>query len=187
MDLTGWDERYRAQEEATEPGAHPVVVEAASSLPPGRALDLACGTGRNALWLAEHGWSVTAVDGSSAAIDILSRRARRLGVTVDAQVVDLEKPGFAIEPGRYDLMVMCCYFQRELIEQCKRGLIPGGVMAAIALLIEPGKEHSAFRLQPGALRGYFADWEILHDREGADARQHKAAELIARRPAGTGL
>ncbi len=91
--------------------------------------------------------------------------------------------GFTISSARYDLIAMCYYFQRNLIEQCKRGLVPGGVMVAIALLIEPGKEHSTFRLQPGELRGYFADWEILHDREGADAWQHKIAELVARRPA----
>jgi len=78
---------------------------------------------------------------------------------------------------------MCYYFQRNLIEQCKRGLVPGGVMVAIALLIEPGKKRSTFRLQPGELRDYFADWDIVHYREGTDAWEHKVAELVARRPA----
>ena len=185
MDLAGWDEQYRKQADSAtqrEPAPNLLLVEAASDLPPGRALDLACGTGHNALWLAQHGWSVTAIDGSERAVEILRRRAGLLSLTVDAQIVDLENPSFTIAPGRYDLIAMCYYFQRNLIEQCRQGLVPGGVMVAIALLIEPGKKRSTFRLQPTELRGYFPDWDIVHYREGTDAWEHKIAELVARRP-----
>jgi len=186
MDLAGWDEQYRKEAcsaTAREPVPNPLLIEAARDVRPGRALDLACGTGRNALWLAEHGWNVTAVDGSDAEMEILQSRARDAGVTINAQTVDLEEPAFAIEPARYDLIAMCYYFQRNLIEQCRQGLVPGGVIVAIALLIEPGKEHSTFRLQPGELRGFFADWDVLHYREGTDVWQHKVAELVSLRPA----
>jgi tellurite methyltransferase len=186
MDLAAWDEQYRKDtDSATERESvpNPLLVETARDLRPGRVLDLACGTGRNALWLAERGWSVTAVDGSATAIEILRSHAGRLGVTVDAQVSDFENAGFAVTLARYDLITMCYYLQRNLIEQCQHGLVPGGVMIAIALLMEPGKERSIFRLRPGELRGYFADWELLHYREGADAWQHKVVELVARRPA----
>jgi tellurite methyltransferase len=185
MDLAAWDEQYRKESGSAterEPIANPLLVETAGELRPGRALDLACGTGRNALWLAQHGWDVTAVDGSSAAIEILRNRAADL--RIETQVADLEKSGFTIAPAHYDLIVMCYYFQRSLLEQCKRSLVPGGVMVAVALLIEPGKENSSFRLKPGELRGYFADWEILQDREGTDVWQHRVAELVVRRPAG---
>ena len=151
MDLAGWDERYRA-ESAHDPVPSPLLVEAASELPPGRALDLACGTGRNALWLAQRGWRVTAVDGSPAAIESLRRRAAQEGLTVDAQGVDLEKTDFTIQPAHWDLIAICYYLQRDLFEPCKRGLIPGGVMVAIALLVEPGKEHSPFRMRANELR-----------------------------------
>ena len=185
MDLAGWEERYRADADsrtALESAPTPLLVEGASHLPPGRALDLACGAGRNALWLARRGWSVTAVDGSPAAIENLRRRAAHLSVKVDARVADLQKAEFTIKPARWDLIAMCYYLQRDLFEPCKRGLVPGGVMVAIALLVEPGKENSPFRLQPGELRRYFEGWEILHDREGQDAWQHTAAEIVARRP-----
>src|SRR5579872_6189035 len=112
MDLAAWEQRYRAQEEISEPSPHRLVVEAARSLPPGRALDLACGTGRNALWLAQHGWSVTAVDGSPAAIEILRERAS--GLPVATKVADLEDPGFAIEPASYDLIAICYFLERKL-------------------------------------------------------------------------
>lgn len=186
MDLAGWDEQYRKESDSAterEPIPNPLLVAAARDLNPGRALDLACGTGRNALWLAQQHWTVAAVDGSATAVEILRDRAARRGVTINAQIADLEDAGFTIEPAHYDLIAMCYYFQRNLVEPCKRGLAPGGVIVATALLMEPGKEHSTFRLQAGELRGCFADWEILHDREGTDEWQHKVAELVARRPA----
>jgi SAM-dependent methyltransferase len=183
MDLAAWEQRYLSQEESPDAPAHPLIVKAANSVPSGHALDLACGTGHSALWLAQHGWTVTAIDGSVTAIEILRRRASRLSLTVDAQVADLEKAEFTIRPALYDLIAMCYYCQRDLIEPCKRGLIPGGIIVAITLLMEPGKERSAFRLQPGELRGYFADWDIVHYREGIDVWEHKVAELVARRPA----
>jgi tellurite methyltransferase len=186
MDLAEWDEQYRKNAGSTtehESVPNALLVEAARRLQPGLALDLACGAGHNALWLAQHGWNVTAIDGSATAIAILRDRAGCAEVTIDAQIADLEHSAFTIPSARFDLIAMCYYFQRNLIDQCKQGLVPGGVMVAIALLIEPGKEHSTFRLQPGELRGYFADWEILHYREATDAWQHKVAELVARRPA----
>jgi 2-polyprenyl-3-methyl-5-hydroxy-6-metoxy-1,4-benzoquinol methylase len=87
MDTRGWDERYRSSQrpaEDLEAAPNPLLIETAQRLTPGKALDLACGTGRNALWLAEHGWSVTAVDGSPAAIEILRQRASEKGIPVDA-------------------------------------------------------------------------------------------------------
>jgi len=181
MALESWEERYRkAPLDLRAPD--PLLVTFANTLPPGRALDLACGTGRNALWLAQRGWSVTAVDSSPAAIDSLAARAKQLGATVDARVADLENAAYTIEPGQWDLIATCYYLQRDLFEPAKRGLVPGGILIAIALMIEPGKEHSPFRVEPGELRGFFAGWEILHYREGPDATHGAVAKIVARRP-----
>ena len=98
MDIRGWDERYRS-EGVKHSTPTPLLVETAQKLKPGRALDLACGTGRNAVWLAEHGWNVTAVDGSASAIEIL----QKLCPAVDARVADLEKHEFPIAEERWDL------------------------------------------------------------------------------------
>jgi len=185
MALESWEEKYRGQ--AMDPrAADPLLVETASALSPGRALDLACGTGRNALWLAQHGWKVTAVDGSPAAIDTLRSRAVERSVSVDARVANLEKAEFAaeftMEPAQWDLIACCYYLQRDLFQSMKQGLVPGGILVAIALMVEPGKEHSPFRAQPGELRGFFEGWDILHYREGADSSHRATAELVARRP-----
>ncbi len=179
MDLAAWEQRYRAHEETSELSPHLLVIETASFLPPGRALDLACGTGRNALWLAQHGWSVTAVDGSPTAIEILRQRAGDLPIAT--KIVDLEDSTFAIAPASYDLIVICYYLERKLFEPAKRALVPGGVLIAIALLAETGKDNS-FRVEPGELPRYFDGWEILHHREGRDVWQHDVAEIVARKP-----
>jgi len=149
----------------------PLLVETARQLKPGRALDLACGTGRNALWLAEHGWEVTAVDRSPIAIP-----------TVDARVADLEKHEFPILEAAWDLIVVCYYLQRDLFEPIKQGVKRGGMAIAIVHMFEPGHEQSRFSLHPGELAKYFEGWEISHYREGkpSDPDHHRAvAEIVA--------
>src|SRR3954469_24173257 len=69
MDAAGWDERYAASELVWSAEPNVFVAEACADLAPGRALDLAAGEGRNAIWLARRGWQVTAVDFSQAGLD----------------------------------------------------------------------------------------------------------------------
>jgi tellurite methyltransferase len=150
----------------------------------GRALDLACGTGRNALWLAQRGWKVTAVDGASAAIAVLLGRARELGVAVDASVADLEEWEYRIEPEAWDLICICYYLQRDLFEAAKSGLAPGGTMISIVHISAPGEPATEHRLLAGELAIYFRDMEILHYFEGQPedpAHRRAVAEVVARR------
>jgi tellurite methyltransferase len=187
MDIRGWNERYRsAQQPADAPeAAATLLIETASQLAPGKALDLACGTGRNALWLAEHGWTVTAVDGAAAAIHILRDRASQRSIRVNSRVADIEKREYLIEPSAWDLIVICYYLQRDLFEPAKRGLAPGGLLLAIVHITEPGEQATYKRLRPGKLQSYFQGWEILHSYEGKPrdlAHQRAVAEIVARRP-----
>ncbi len=188
MEIRDWNERYRLRERAAEDlDAAPtsLVVATAAKLVPGKALDLACGRGRNALWLAEHGWDVTAVDGAHVAIEILRSRALERGLKINAVVADLEKGEFEIEPSRWDLITICYYLQRNLFEPAKCGIAPGGILISIVHVTQPGEEIGPHRLLPGQLEQYFAGWEILHRREGkaSDAAHRRAvAEIVARRP-----
>lgn len=150
-----------------------LLVETAAKLTPGRALDLACGTGRNAIWLAGHGWKVTAVDRSPVAIP-----------TVDTHVADLEKHEFPIVEAAWDLIVVSYYLQRDLFEPIKLGLKLGGTALAIVHMFEPGHEQSRFSVQAGELATYFEGWELLHYYEGKprDAEHKRAvAEIVARK------
>jgi tellurite methyltransferase len=186
MDIHGWDQRYRSgarPEEDLEAAPTPLLVRIAQTLAAGEALDLACGAGRNALWLARHKWKVTAVDGYAAAIDILRERAVRQGLSIDARVADLASGEYRIEPGRWDLIAICYYLQLDLIECAKGGLKPGGVLIVIVHIGEEGEPTSKHRLRPGELIRYFDGWEILHSFEGRPqdaAHKRSVAEVAVR-------
>jgi SAM-dependent methyltransferase len=165
MSIREWDEKYLRGEGADAP-PEALVVQTAERLRPAKALDLACGTGRHAIWLAEHGWDVTAVDGSAIAIEILRARSP----AVHAIVADLEKGEYQIEPSVWNLIVMTKYLQRDLFDAMKRGVAPGGI-AIVTCLAGEGR----YRVRPGELADTFRGWEIVHYREAV------LAEVVARK------
>jgi SAM-dependent methyltransferase len=173
-----WDEHYSKPANLDlEPA--PLLVEVADMLPPGRALDLACGAGHNALYLAKLGWQVTAVDASAVAI----RHLRRVGPrpALDARVADIEKHEFAIGPAAYDLICDFFYLQRDLFPRIREGVRPGGVFTGAIHLITPG-HNPAFALHSGDLREEFAGWKILYYSEAAEpGHTRPSARIIARR------
>ncbi len=178
-----WAERHSKQELAQP---HPLVVEFAAKLEAGRVLDLACGVGRHALYLAECGWQVDAVDSSSVAVEILLERAKKLGLHVDARVANLETGEFLIEADGYDLIVNCCYLQRDLFPAIKAGVKTGGCVLAVIGMLDDDPEvkpmNSTFLLQPGELPAYFAGWELLHDCESKPGVGRRTmAEIVAKR------
>jgi SAM-dependent methyltransferase len=183
-----WDDRYRSGEHRHDAPA-PLVAQAIETLPPGRALDLACGAGRHALVLAERGWRVTAVDASRVAIDMVRERAREQRLEIDARQADLEKHEFDIQPDAFDLICDCCYLQRDLFPVIRAGVRRGGIVIAIIHLVDPSPDvkpmNPEFLLRPGELRGFFAGWDILHDFEGkplGGPHERSVSEIVARRP-----
>jgi tellurite methyltransferase len=184
MDIAGWEEKYRAGSRGREDAPTILVVETAEKLVPGTAIDLACGTGRNALHLAERGWTVTAVDGSEKAIELLELRSAALGLEVDTRVADLTSPSFTLAPDAFDLILIASYLQRDLFAKIKAAVRPAGVIVAIAHTPEPGEKWSEKRAAPGELPGFFQDWEILWEYEGPSrdpAHRRPVAEIVARR------
>ncbi len=165
MSLEEWNTRYRIREQLNDEPA-PLLVRAASALPPGNALDLACGAGRNAVWLARRGWNVVALDGSSEAIRILREQEPR----VDARVLDLETGApLPFDDETFDLVTILFYLHRPLFPEAKRVLRPGGtIVCAIRM-------RGRFRVAPGELASAFEGYDIAHTNEG------EIAELIARK------
>ena len=181
-----WDERYSSgQYSSAEP--HKLLREIVTKLKPGRALDLACGTGRNSIFLAENGWEVTAVDNSVVGVEIARNRAKEKDLNVNFVVADLEKSEFDIEPGVYDLICDFYFLQRDLFGEMKKGLRSGGVIISTIHIYGEDEEPRRFDLQEGELRELFTDMEILHYHEteavDTDAGEHhrRTAELVARR------
>ncbi len=135
MDADGWNERYQASEMVWSAGPNQFVEQICTPLPPGRAIDLAAGEGRNAIWLAERGWEALAVDFSDAAIDKARRLAEARGVTIVGEVADLTT--YVPAPGRFDLVVIA-YLQlpddqlAPILQRAADGVSPGGVFVLVA-------------------------------------------------------
>ena len=134
MDQTAWDERYAGPELVWGSGPNCFVAEQLAALPPGRAIDLGTGEGRNAIWLAERGFAVTAVDFSRVGLARAARLAAGRGVTVDWVHADLLD--YRPAPDAYDL-VLIAYIQlpagrlTELARAAAAALAPGGTLLAV--------------------------------------------------------
>ena len=122
-DRTKWDARYAAHEYIFGTEARALVREA-PLLAAGRALDVACGEGQNAVFLAQRGLSVEALDISPAGIAKARALAELRGVSVDFRAVDLES--FAPQ-GPYHVIVCTHYLDRALFPKLEAALAPGGV------------------------------------------------------------
>jgi 2-polyprenyl-3-methyl-5-hydroxy-6-metoxy-1,4-benzoquinol methylase len=134
MDQTAWDERYAGPELVWGSGPNCFVAEELAALPPGRAIDLGTGEGRNAIWLAERGFTVTAVDFSRVGLARAAGLAAGRGVSVDWVYADLLD--YQPTPGGYDL-VLIAYIQlpadrlTELARTAAAALAPGGTLLAV--------------------------------------------------------
>jgi SAM-dependent methyltransferase len=152
-DQDKWDARYR--EGAFAGRTHPtrLLAEWLPRLPTGRALDLGCGAGRNALYLAQHGYQVDALDISAVGLERARQRAEELDVAVTWIQRDLETAELGDD--QYDLIVVIRYLNRVLIPRLADALKPGGVLLTehhlISDQVDVGPKNPAFRMQPGEL------------------------------------
>jgi SAM-dependent methyltransferase len=129
-----WDRRYAAAENVWSAKPNRFLVAEVAELSPGRALDLACGEGQNAIWLAGLGWAVTGVDFSEVAIEKARARADREAVDVDFRCADLLE--YEPERGSYDL-VLLLYFHlppdglRLVLGRARTALAEGGTIVVL--------------------------------------------------------
>jgi SAM-dependent methyltransferase len=129
-----WDRRYAAVENLWSAKANRFLVAEVESLRPGRALDLACGEGQNAIWLASRGWRVEGVDYSGVAIVKARARAELDGVDVRFEEHDLLD--YVPEPGAYDLVLLLYLHlppeeRRTVLERARAALAPGGTLVML--------------------------------------------------------
>ena len=166
MDARAWDERYAATGLVWSGSANQFVAEELADLRPGRALDLAAGEGRNALWLTERGWQVRAVDFSQVGLDKGRALARQHGLVVDWVCADAltYDPG----PDAFDL-VLLAYLQlvaderRTALRAAFGSLRPGGTLLLVAHDSTNLTEGTGGPSDPSVL---FTAEEVLADLDG---------------------
>jgi 2-polyprenyl-3-methyl-5-hydroxy-6-metoxy-1,4-benzoquinol methylase len=155
----------------------------------GRVLDVACGRGRHALWLAAKGFDVRAIDRDAEAIRFVRDSAARVHLSIDAAVVDLETdPPPNLGESIYDVIVVFNYLHRPLFPALRAALKPGGrIFYETFTKAQAERGHPrnpAFLLADGELPRLLAPLAILRSREGEfDGRM--IASVVAER-AGTG-
>jgi len=158
----------------------------------GPVLDLACGKGRNAVFLAEQGCAVEGIDRSAEALEEAALLAKRRGVKVRWRHGDLEAPGAPLDdllpPGAYAAVVVIKYLHRPLIPHIKEALRPGGVLVYETFTtrqreIADHPSNPAFLLEPGELRRLFADFEFITGFEGLRENPPRYVEaFVGRKP-----
>ncbi len=160
---------------------HPTLVHYLPQIPGGRALEIACGTGENALYLAQQGFHVDAIDISEVALRQAQRRARALGLSVHFIVCDAAT--FTYSPATYDLVLNFYFLDRRIFPAIARTLKPGGWLIFETfnlrhLRVRPNANPDHL-LRLGELRQVFQAWgfHILVYRE-VDHR----TTLVARKP-----
>jgi SAM-dependent methyltransferase len=132
MDAHAWDERYASTDLVWSQGPNQFVEAELAALEPGRAVDLACGEGRNALWLARRGWQVTALDFSGVALE----KGRQLGGDLDVTWLQADATTWT-DPAAYDLALLA-YLQLPAVERARAvrnaldAVRPGGTFFLVA-------------------------------------------------------
>ncbi len=189
MDASGWDERYSGKDLAWSRDPNRWVVQEMAGNAPGRALDLATGEGRNAIWLAEVGWSVTAVDFSQAGLARAKELAKEAGAE-RGEVLDItwicgDLMTMDLPVGAFDLVLMSylhlpSYDRRTLVRKAATAVAPGGVLLVIG--------HDATNLEEGyggpqdpdvLFTGFDLDADLL-DQLGSGALTTERAARVAR-------
>jgi len=173
-DQSKWDNRYRDADSA--PRAALVLSENLHLLPTqGKALDLACGLGGNALLLAQQGLEVEAWDISPVAIEKLTKQAT--GLSIQTKVVDITAESLPV--GEFDVIVVSYFLDRRLAPAIIRALRPNGLLFYQTFnqrLLGRGPSNPAWRLQDKELLSLFAPLSLRYYREDSLDEEHALAD-----------
>jgi len=185
-DQERWDKKYRGQEFAYGKKPNAFLKTHISFLEKGLSLDLASGEGRNAVFLAENGWKVDAVDISPVGVRKARKLAKEAGVRINFIRADLDS--YVIPKEKYDQIIVLYFWDRRSIPRIKRGLKKGGrvlfetyTLETLLLGLE-GPREAKYLLKSNELLNLFRDFRVLFYREGVFREQGKKraiASLIA--------
>lgn len=189
-DRERWNERYRSGEFSPAETPSPLVAEFADSLPEGRVLDVATGTGRDAPFLAERGYEVDALDISDAALAAARERVAERSLTVNWVQADVES--YCFPERTYDVVTVSFFDALGRLSAIKRALKPGGILLYEHHLrsnepIDRGPNGDRYRFGSNDLLRACLDLTVLQYEETTreeDGRTSAVVTLVARNSSG---
>ena len=183
--MTDWNKRYGERGEDSPPPSR-LLQELILTLPPGKALDVAAGTGRNAIFLDRHGFDVDAIDSSPVAIEKGRKLADKAGASVNFINADLSD--YTIAEESYDLIINFNFLERSLIPSMKKSLKKGGAILFETFTVDQSNigppTNSDYLLNHNELLSLFGDLYITFYREGIfgeEERKKALASIVARK------
>ncbi len=185
-DQKRWDNRFGEKGFALGKKPNPFLRKHIRLLPKGKALDIAAGEGRNAVFLAQQGFEVDAVDISQKGLKKAQKLAREKGVKISTFIIDLDQ--YPIGKEQYDLIANFYFLKRRFVSRIKKGLKKGGKVIFETYLLEHrtlgtgGPKQAKYFLKPNELLGLFKDFRVLFYREGIfreGGKRKAVASLIA--------
>lgn len=192
--MTTWDERFRTGEYPTEADPSPLLSAYLPHLPDGRALDVATGTGRNAVPLADAGYEVDAVDQSREGLRIARDRAASRDVADRVNLIQADLPSYAFPTERYELITVSFYRAVDQFPDLTEALVPGGYLFVEHHLrsTDPtpsGPSSDRYRFGANELLHACLSLTVLHYDETTEERpgdrQRATARILARKSGGT--
>ena len=178
-DRVKWDARWADRDRPAVPSQ--VLLDLADLLPRrGRALDVAGGAGRHAIWLARRGLAVTVVDISARALALAQAAEPRLAIL--ACDLDVTPP----PPGPWDLVLVFHFLDRRLYRTLPALLAPGGLL----VLVHPTRTNlerhpspgAPYLLEPGEASTFMSGLDVVHAEEGWSCEDRHEARVVGRRP-----
>jgi tellurite methyltransferase len=161
------------------------LMENLSLLPKGRALDVAMGYGRNAVFLAQAGFEVEGVDISPEATAGALKAAKEAGVRLTVRVADLEH-AYVIEPGAYNVIICFNYLHRPLIPEIRKGIRSRGMVVYETFIVDQARfgrpRNTDHLLEHNELLNLFCDFRCLRYHEGLMETRRAVAGIIAEKP-----
>jgi tellurite methyltransferase len=180
-----WDKIYASRDKKNQGSVNEGLLAVSELLPfNGRALDLAGGSGQNAVWLVKRGMDVTLLDVSSEGLKQASQRAKGLGLNLNLSKVNLEEDNPPVGP--WDLIIVVNYCQTELYRTIKELLSPGGVVAVVQATVKNLERHSSpsarFLLDDKEIGEIFDNLNVLHNESGWMKNGRHEVTIVAQRP-----
>jgi SAM-dependent methyltransferase len=191
--MDSWDDRFRTGEYPTDPDPAAVLERYVDTFPDGRALDVATGTGRNAVFLAEQGYRVDAVDQSRPGLEIARENARERGVAGRVDWIQGDVPTYEFPDGAYDVITISFYRAVDRLADIEEALAPGGVLFVEHHLrstddVDVGPSGDRYRFGANELLHACLDLTVLYfdatTEERPDGRLAATTQIVARNTAG---